>query len=157
MNYWKQSISVHSLSERNSEGIWYVSPCILRCLNCDSLTYFFVGLLFFSFTVHHIHFTFTVIALLNTTISLNNHHNSCQSAEVSFLASIIRGLDLVGGRWDTKEMTCKRSTVASSAAIYASTFTAKLSLFITKTFIIPLLKWPIKLKTLMLCSGPGVA
>jgi hypothetical protein len=155
--YWKHSTSLHSLSERNFEGSWYVYPCIWRCLNCASPTHFFVRLSIFLLlyiTFRHGQFTFTAIALINTNYFFKYLLQFLPIRRSQLLASIIIGLGLVGGRWDTKEVTCKHfmtfySTVPSFAPIYASTFTAQLSLFIiTKTFIILLLKCPFKLTLL---------
>ena len=73
----------HKHSQLIRTKFWGQCPCILRCLNCASLTYFFVGLLFsffFSFFLFFFntvrlfsygHFTFTTIASLRTNYFFN--------------------------------------------------------------------------------------
>jgi hypothetical protein len=97
MIYWEQSISIHSLSERNFEGSWYECPCILRFLNCASLTYFFVRLLFFLLLYiifRYGHFTFTAI-VLNTNNFFKYPSQFLPICRSQLLASIIRSLNLV--------------------------------------------------------------
>jgi hypothetical protein len=63
----------------------------LRFLNCASLTYFFVRLLFFLLLYIY---TSTAVVLLNTSNFFKYPSQFLPICRSQFLASIIRGLDL---------------------------------------------------------------